>query len=88
MEKGFYSIENIKTMLLIKQNQLLYYRQHDPYGNIVEIEFTVNKIDKEGLMAESIRYYTRGVIDELGPHHFQYISAKDYMYISKKSKFL
>ena len=88
METGLYSISMIKELILRQNKQSLYYAQYDPYDNLVEIEFTIESVSKEGLVALLHRYYTRGEIHLIAPAQYYLIPFKDYQYIRKKSQYL
>lgn len=88
MESGLYSIGMIKNMIFRQNKLVLYYSQYDPYDNLVEIEFSIETINEEGLVAILNRYYTRGKIQNVIGAQYYLIPFKDYRYISKKSQYL
>lgn len=88
MEKGLYSLRDIKNLILKDKIQHLYYAQHDPYGNLVEIEFSIDNATKEGVFVTLHRFYTRGTIEKLGAGYVHLIPVKDYKYIRRNSRFL
>ena len=88
MEKGLYSITMIKDLIICQNKQLLYYAQYDPYHNLIEIEFAIESVNKEGVVVILYRYYTRGEIYNIASPQYYLIPFKDYKYIRKNSQYL
>lgn len=78
----------IKNLIFSKSKQLSYFAQYDPYGNLVEIEFSIENVTKDGFFARLHRYYTRGEIHQVAADQFHVFQIKDYQYIHKNSQFL
>lgn len=88
MEKGLYSISMIRNLFFDKTRQMLYFTQYDPYDNLVEIEFSIENVTKNGFFARLHRYYTQGEIHLIAANQYHVFEIKDYQYIHKNSQFL
>lgn len=78
----------IRNLIFGKTRSLLYFAQYDPYDNLVEIEFSIENVTKDGVFARLYRYYTRGQIHQLAADQYHVFQIKDYQYINKNSQFL
>jgi hypothetical protein len=89
MEKGYYSIRDIKA--LIFNSKLLYYYDSDSYGNPVEIEFSITSKHANFWIVHVTRFYSEynNVITDLNNVDYPFtILKEDFNKINRKSKYL
>jgi hypothetical protein len=89
METGYYSIRDLKAMI-ISRNERLFFVDHDAYGNYIEIEFSILEIKKDRMFVDVERFHTSylnkaTVLDEV---YTYMIPQADYHKISRKSRYL
>lgn len=93
MEKGNYSIRDIRALILNEfyEKGYHYYCDRDTYGNYIEIEFLINSKNVDYWIVHVIRFYTEynNEITNLNDMDYLFtITKDDFKNISRRSRFL
>ena len=90
MEKGLYSINDIKNFFYkYNKGQKYYFYDSDIYNNSIEIEFTVGSIFSDKMVVQVHKFWTSFTRQISKVDDYKYIiDQKDYKNITNKSIYL